>query len=110
MATFTWRPDYGATNEVKPKVFRVDFGDGYEQRIANGINTKPRMWSLVFTKTKANIDDIEAFLEDRGAVESFDWTPPRGSAGKWICDSWKRGIPNAGYDTLTASFREVFGE
>lgn len=110
MATFTWLPEYGADVEVKPKVNRAVFGDGYEQRVRDGINTKARSWSLTFMKTSSDIDSIDAFLSNEAGAGSFDWTPPKGSAGKWVCDSWKRGVPNPAYDTLTATFREVFGE
>jgi len=110
MSTFTWTVDYGANNEVKPNVLKAVFGEGYEQRTSNGINTMPRSWTLGFTKSPSDIDAIEAFLETAAGVTSFDWTPPRGSSGKWLCEEWKRGIPNAAFDTLDAKFREVFGE
>ena len=32
-------PDKGLSNSNAPVIFRADFGDGYEQRIANGIKT-----------------------------------------------------------------------
>ena len=110
MATFTWLPEYGASVDLKPKVNRAVFGDGYEQRIRDGINAKIRAWNITFMKSSADIDTIEAFLSNEAGAGSFDWTPPRGAIGKWVCDSWKRDIPNPAFDTLTATFREVFGE
>ena len=110
MATFTWTPEYNASVDTKPSVIRAKFGEGYEQRMQDGINNRPREWSLSFMKTAADIDTIEAFLANEAGSGSFDWTPPRGSTGKWVCDTWKRGVPNPAYDTLTCTFREVFGE
>lgn len=110
MATFTWIPEYGAALDVKPAVIRAKFGEGYEQRMQDGINNKPREWSLTFVKTPSEVDNIEAFLAAEAGASSFDWTPQRGIAGKWVCDSWKRTATNPAYDTLTCSFREVFGE
>nr|NDG08510.1 phage tail protein [Oxalobacteraceae bacterium] len=46
MATFTWTPSVGANLSIRPNVRRVAFGDGYEQRLAFGINTQPQVWSL----------------------------------------------------------------
>ena len=46
MATFTWIASIGASLTVKPNVRKVSFGDGYEQRLAYGINTQPEVWSL----------------------------------------------------------------
>ena len=110
MSTFTWLAEYGASQDITPKVNTAKFGDGYEQRTRNGINTKPREWSLTFNKVSSEIDKIETFLSNRGGVESFDWTPPRGSSGKWLCSSWQRSIPSPAYDSLTCKFSEVFGE
>lgn len=109
MTTFTATPTYGAQVNQQPKVRRSSFGDGYIQRTASGINNSPRAWSLTFTKAEADITTINTFLETEGAVTSFDWTPPTGSAGKFVCESWSRSN-NAGAHTLTATFSEVFGE
>ena len=62
MPTFTWAPQYGAANEVKPSVLTASFGDGYEQRTKNGINNLPRSWSLTFYNTPTDADSIEGFL------------------------------------------------
>lgn len=110
MATFTWIPEYGADVETKPKVNKASFGDGYEQRVRDGINTKIRTWNLTFMKSSTDIDSIDAFLSTAAGTSSFEWVPPRGATGKWVCDNWKRGLPNPAYDTITATFREVFGE
>lgn len=110
MSVFTWIPEYGPSLEITPKVIRATFGDGYEQRTADGINNKARSWTLTFKKIPTEITDIENFLIARGSVESFTWVPPRGSTGVWVCDKWQRGVPDAGYDTISATFREVFGE
>lgn len=110
MPTFTWLPEYGADVEIKPKVNRAVFGDGYEQRVRDGINTKARTWNLTFMKSASDIDLIDSFLSNEAGAGSFDWIPPRGATGKWVCDTWKRGISNPGYETITTTFREVFGE
>jgi hypothetical protein len=31
-------PDKGMSRKNSPVIFRAEFGDGYEQRVANGIN------------------------------------------------------------------------
>lgn len=110
MSTFTFVPQYGASNEVKPKITKASFGDGYEQRMQDGINNIPRVWSLTFMNNPTDADSIEAFFIARKGVESFDWTPPTGSIGKWTCETWKRGVDNPAFHTITTSFKEVFGE
>ena len=56
-------PDKGVSSTETPRVLLASFGDGYEQRIANGINSLEQTFSLSFkTRTKAEIDDIIAFF------------------------------------------------
>ena len=110
MSTFTFTPAYSAQVNKKPRVRKAAFGDGYEQRVPDGINTIKRVWSLRFTKSSADIAAVDAFLSEHGGTTSFDWTPPRGAAGKWICDEWNEGLDGFNKDTITATFTEVFGE
>jgi phage-related protein len=109
MATFNFCPAFGASDQNKPRVLIAVFGDGYQQRVADGINISTRQWALNFSRKQSDIDDIRAFLEARQGVESFDWTPPRGDAGKWIAQEWS-GQVNDGGDSLSVTFTEVFGE
>ena len=108
MSTFTWKPSWGAKLSVKPSVMSAKFGDGYEQRVADGINSQPRIWSLTFTSPVSEIDAIEAFISLAGAVSSFDWTPPTGAAGKFVCDQWERDVVAPAVHSFMATFREVF--
>lgn len=52
---------------TRSRVRRVAFGDGYEQRLAFGINTQPQLWSLEFRgRTSLDAAAIDAFLRARG--------------------------------------------
>ena len=109
MATFSYTPDFDASESRRPNVRRVQFGDGYEQRLAYGLHTQPAEWRLTFkNRTDTERNNIRDFLEARGAVESFDWTPPGGSAGKWVCDEWSTTLVAANINTIQATFRQVF--
>jgi len=110
MPTFSYVPAPGATETTEPRVRVAQFGEGYAQRVADGINNRPRSWALTFNRAAADIDAIAAFLEARGGTESFDWTPPSGAAGKWLCPAWSRPVPSRNVQTITATFVETFGE
>lgn len=110
MSTFTWSPAPGAAQQKTPKVRTSQFGDGYQQRVGDGINTISRAWTLTFRRLTADVDAIDAFLTARAGVESFDWTPPSGSVGKWICKSWSQGIPAMQLQEINATFEEVHGD
>ena len=110
MSTFTFSPTYGAAETNTPKVRKAQFGDGYQQRVGDGINRTPRLWSLSFEGTKTDIDAIDLFLETEDGITSFDWQPPAGAAGKWICSEWTSAINQYNNWVLSANFQEVFGE
>ena len=109
MATFTYTPSFEATESSKPRVRKFQAGDGYEQRVRFGLNTNPKEWSLVFSnRTDTERDNITAFLDARGGVESFYWTPPRGTAGKYVCEEWQVTLSNCNNNQIRATFRQVF--
>ena len=109
MATFTWAIDYGSQEQSKPRVRNVQFGDGYQQRSADGINVAGDSWSLTFAnRTDSEAGLILAFLEARNGLESFDWTPPGGSLQRWVCPEWSKSPTNFGATTITARFVRVF--
>jgi phage-related protein len=109
MSTFTFTPSFEATEASKPRTRKFQAGDGYEQRIRFGLHTDPKEWTLQFSnRTDTERDQIAAFLEARAGVESFDWTPPRGSAGKYVCEDWQITLSNCNNNKIRATFREVF--
>lgn len=109
MATFTYTASFEATESSKPRARKFQAGDGYEQRIRFGLHTDPKEWSLTFAeRTDTERDAICSFLEARGGVESFDWTPPRGSSGKYVCEEWQVTLRAYNFNTIQAKFRQVF--
>ena len=111
MSTFIWFPTYSGTSaDIGFKVRTASFGDGYQQRVGDGINTLKRVWNMTFELPKPQTDAIEAFLYTLEGVGSFDWTPPTGPPGKWICPSWKPAAVGYNSYSIALTFTEVFGE
>lgn len=109
MSTFTWMPDFGASKRITPRVRSISFGDGYEQRASYGINTKPKVWSLTFSKrTDSDALAIDTFLSNAGGVQYFNWTPHNGTLGKYICKEWSVTQESFNMNTVQATFQEVF--
>lgn len=105
---FIWIPSYGSAVSTKPNVKVVKFGDGYEQRVAVGLNTALRKWEVTFaSRANETADTIEAFFEARGALEWFNWTPPHGAAGQWVCREWAAQKTGPLTRTVTATFDEI---
>lgn len=110
MATFTYTPDWSARQTTKPRIRVVAFGDGYEQRQADGINARNDVWDLTF-ENRSNSDTaaIVGFLEARNAVEAFDWTPPNeATAIKVVCREWNKTVTRFNLNTVTAQFQRVY--
>lgn len=107
MSDFSYCPSVMAEMTVEPRVRRAVFGDGYEQRIADGINTMPERWDLSFS-TSALVDAIEAQLAGYGGVTSFTWTNPKGVEIRVVCRSWSRTIVDKNHSSLRAVFEQVF--
>ena len=110
MATFTYIPEFPPTEVSKPRVRKAEMGDGYEQRIRFGLNTDLKTWQVTF-KARNNTETtaIRAFLQARGGVESFTWTPPLWSAatGQFVCAEWQVSADSCHFNTITATFQQV---
>jgi|TARA_R110002074_G_scaffold212221_2_gene381688 phage-related protein len=111
MATFPdVSPNYGASKKAQPNVRISQFGSGYSQRTTFGLNQDPKVWSLTWQyldATEAN--SVEDFLEARGGVEKFQWTPPDDTTEyNWICREWEKSLPVGLRFTITATFEQVF--
>jgi phage-related protein len=111
MATFpSITPAYNVVKKSTPKVRRVVFGDGYEMRFTEGLNTNAKSYDVSFQNiSEANCDTIETFLDARAAdAATFTWTPPGESAAKFVCESWNKTISYNNRATIRTTFRQVF--
>ena len=90
-------PDKNFTKKVEPTVLKIQFGDGYEQRIAEGINSIKETYTVGFTnRPKAEIDDIVAFLDNKKGTTAFSYTIPDTNQGggertvKVVCEDYSQ--------------------
>jgi phage-related protein len=109
------KPDKGLRAAYKPRTLIAQFGDGYQQRVLDGINNSPRVFNVNFkTRTKAEIDDIAGYFNSLNGVTKFNFTVPDEVEGddedtvKVICTTWNKTYDYGDYYSLTATFNEVF--
>ena len=108
MSTFTWTPDIESTVSHEPRIREAKLGDGYSQRAQDGMNADMQTWSVKFSgRSLAEGQAIDAFLSTQGGVTAFDWTPPGGSAGKYLCKKWSRTFGSMSAQTVTGTFEQV---
>ena len=106
-------PSFSPQLEVQQDVTVVNLGDGYQQRILKGLNTKRRVWKLPYDKrTDAVTTNILNFFESanggNNGQKAFTWTPPYGLTGKWLCQ--KINVTKVAYNLndINLEFIEVF--
>lgn len=93
----------------EPKVLINDFGDGYSQRVPDGINTIRRTISVTFLGSRSDIDTYNNFFTNLAGASNFSWTPPgEDTERKWICPKWTITDMSNNIQELTATFREVY--
>lgn len=108
-------PDRNLTKSSKPRVLKATFGDGYEQRIQDGINNIVQSFSVSFNnREKEEIDDIISFFDSLNGVTSFNYTyPDSNSIGgektvKVVCEDYNLTFTNDEFYGCTATFRRVY--
>lgn len=84
------------------------FGDGYSQRVGDGLNARMENWDVSFTlRTKTEILGIESFLKSMNGVTAFQWLTPRGEILLFVCKKWKTSPGHDGNWSLTCTFEQV---
>jgi len=102
--------DPGASRQHKPKVLMPEFGDGYSQRAADGINNDPAGRQFSWTNlTEDEHDEIVDFFKARKGVESFYYDHKnKGKPLVYICTEWE--VTDVAFDiyTVSATFKQVY--
>lgn len=108
-------PDKTMTRKTSPKRYTANFGDGYSQRIAQGLNPLDETYSVTFkTRPKAEIDDIVAFFDSKQGVTNFSFTIPDTNGGgnettiKVICEDYSISYDYDDFYSCTAQFKRVY--
>jgi len=107
---FIWIPSYGANVSQQPRNLNMKFGDGYESRMADGINND--LLTLELNFEDRGIPETTAilhFLTQRNGRESFVFTPqpPYSASKKFICRSWRDTQTFYGNYNIQAVFEET---
>lgn len=106
---FNWWPTIGSQLTNKPRVTSTKFGDGYEVRVAVGLNSNPESWTITVDADRTTALAANEFLKQRNAVEAFTWsTHPFGNTtALFVCREWSVSSER-GYLVLRATFEQVF--
>lgn len=107
----TYSPTVGTGYTKSFRSLSAEFGEGYEQITADGVNTVKQKWPITWrnipTTTATTIKD---FLDLRGVNEAFLWTPPLGTEIKVrMREGYKENFPQSlNNSNISVTFEEVF--
>ncbi|WP_439259483.1 phage tail protein [Lonepinella sp. BR2930] len=106
--TLPWcpQPDYTAEEEPRRKV--LDFGNGYQQRIKDGLNTLLRKYSVNFKLHHTEAVKFRQFMAEHGGVTPFYFKDVAlgGELAKVVCTKFPRTIGKK-FTTFECEFEEV---
>ena len=99
--------DRGFTKRVKHRLLVAKFGDGYEQRVRDGINTQEATFNFAFkNRPWEEIEVLSAFLDVKAGL-SFDAIISEETV-KVVCENYDINYGQNDIHTLTGNFRKVY--
>ena len=106
-------PDKSMMRQTTPRVRTVSFGDGYEQRIQDGINSSEETYNTSFVnRTKAEIDAISDYFDTLKGVTAFNFTfPDTGDTEttiKVVVSDYQKTYLYDDFYSLTATLKRVY--
>lgn len=111
----TISPDRGIQRQSNPRVLVARFGDGYEQRIADGINSVDEIFSVTFNnRSAAEVDDITGYFASLKGATSFTYTIPDDNAVggelaiKVVCQNYSQNYHHDGFYSVSATLKRVY--
>lgn len=102
-------PDKGFTRNVRARTHVTTFGNGYEQRITQGINPLHNTFNATFSnRTASEMEYIRDYLDSVKGVTAISFTTVEQEVLKVVCEQYTISYNFDGYYTLNATFRQVF--
>lgn len=103
--------DRNFKRNVKQRVLVAKFGDGYEQRVGDGINTKQDEFNITINNRNASEINLIAKFFDSTPGENFDFTTTDydgDTTMKVVCEEYSITYTHDLYHSMSAKFRRVY--
>jgi phage-related protein len=109
-----WKPTWPVTTDREPRMNTAKFGDGYEQRTLDGINSMNSTWKLKWTMRPISVlAAMDAYLTNAQAGAFPFLIPGTTTVVNVFCDKWSTTLSYQGstndYGDLDAEFRIANG-
>lgn len=96
--------------QIQYRVRMASFGDGYEQRIADGINTQQQQLQLSCDNiTESERNTLVAFFEARGGTEAFTYTSIGDATAKvYTCIGYSETVISGSLYSVAFTLKRVY--
>jgi len=106
---FTWAPTVAnLSGDTTLRTRTAQFGDGYAQKAADGLNNRSATYSLQFIGDETKISAILSFLDAHAGATPFLWTPPLRPQLQFTCETYTEPTKDGSVYTITATFIQSF--
>lgn len=95
---------------VEYRILEVQYGNGYSQRAADGINNAVESWDVSWENIHvADFNTISAAFDTAKGADYFTWTPPGSATQKrFVVKSFSKQAMSGDIYTISASLKQVF--
>lgn len=101
--------DVGAQLQFNFNTITANFGDGYEQRSANGINSVRETIDVTLSfLTDSDMLLVSNFIKSHGSAKPFYFTFYINDTKLYTCESFSQTVVEKNRNTLSMQFREWF--
>lgn len=105
--TYLWDTYVGTSGQGTFRTRTAQFGDGYAQDVADGINNEVQQWTHSASDLDSDtLDEIMEFLRAHKGYMRFLWTPPNGEEGYYICRQYTMNPGEGELRSFTAVFEQ----
>lgn len=106
--TFKWLVEREIQPSIEYRTTSVQFGDGYQQESAEGINNKKEEYSVRVHAYEAEAKKIKDFFDRHNGYKAFFWTPPLGTIGLYRCNDATPVPQGGGLYLFTGTFKKSY--
>lgn len=100
-------PTYSSPVSQEFRVITTSYGDGYNQRVGDGINLSKETWSLNWSAlTTAQASNISDFFDTQQGYNSFAWLNPKGTTKNYFVMKYTKTPIGFGMWSIAATLEQ----
>ena len=108
LETFRWKTQRTTPGTETARTRSAQFGDGYKQVVADGINNISGSWYVTIVAQADEMRAIRNFLRSHGGYRAFKWTEPLGDVVLVRAGTWTPTPIGGGVYSISTTFEQAF--